>query len=455
MRRVDMIDIKAPRRAQWAAQPTLRAVASLLALAATLVGCAADFPGDAPDKTRLEYPVGAALHPNGRYLYVVSANFDLRYRIQDGGQLSVIDTQEERIVSERGLRLASFGGEVTLNHDGTRGYIAVRGGASITWFELDAEGTTPRCPLSDDGSLLGCEIKLPGEPYRLAYTRLSRSQPLVDSEGRPILDAQGQPQVTERPFDLLAVTHLSEGLVSMVTFTDPPQSGAQPIISAGSAALLNLPSDVIHQPGTDRFFVSGRSDTGVIGVRPAITPSGEVLGLFKDSTLVVPSPQNAFAGRGLLLSPDGSRLYATSQVPTALLVFDISASDDDLVSGARNRIIDIIDLPAEPNDITWIERSNQTPLLYITCLSDDSIVIVDPAARAVIKRVPAGDGPFTIALSVDPATGLPTRAYVSNFSEHTISAFDLTDPLNPQEVAIIAGAADLANAQAHRARLLR
>jgi DNA-binding beta-propeller fold protein YncE len=432
-----------------------RALPPLLALlCAAALGCAADFPGDAPDLTRFEHPVGVALHPSGRYLYVVSGNFDLRYRIQDGGQLSVIDTETNTILADKGLRIPSFGGEVVLSYDGSRGFVASRGGASVLWFELSEDGSTPRCPLTNDGSLLGCQIRLPGEPYRLAYTRLQRTQPVVDSEGRPVLDADGQPQVTELPFDLIAVTHLSEGLVSMITFVESQTPGGRPLVSAGSAALLNLPSDVIHEPGTDRFFVSGRADTGVITVRPAITPSGQVLGLFKESTLAVPSPQGASAGRGLLLSPDGRRLYATSQSPTALLVFDTSVSDADLVSGPRNRLIDMIDLPAEPNELLWVQRADGPPLLYITCLRDDSLIIVDPTLLQVVQRVPAGDGPFSVALRVN-ASGVATAAFISNFAEHTVSAFDLSDPLAPAEVAIIGGPSDLANAEAHRARPFR
>lgn len=425
----------------------------LLALAG-VAGCADDFPGDPPDPTRFEHPVGVAVHPNGRYAYVVSANFDLRYRIQDGGLLSVIDLQDGSILSDRGVRMASFGGEVILNHDARRGYVATRGDGSITWFEISQDGTFIGCPLGNDGSLDACRIDIPGEPYRIAYTRLDRSQPLIDSEGRPILNPDGSPQTTALSFDLLAVAHLSEGLVSMVTVVDPPDSSAQPIFSSASAALLNLPSDIIHQPGTDRFVAAGRSDAGVIGVRPAISPTASVLGLFQDSTLVVPSPQGAFAGRSLLFNADSSRLYVTSQVPTALLTFDTSSSDDDLVSGTRNRLINMLDLPSDPNELAWVERPGNTPLLYITCLTDDSLIIVDPSLPAVLKRVPVGNGPFELVI-LPASANLPPRAVISHFTEHTVSVFDISDPLSPQETAIIAGADDLANAQANRNKPLR
>ena len=90
----------------------------VLAALASLFGCATEFPGDAPDLTKLEYPAGIALHPNGKVLYVVNANFDLKYRHQDGGTLMVVDLENGAILTEQTKTLGSFAANIVLNEAG-------------------------------------------------------------------------------------------------------------------------------------------------------------------------------------------------------------------------------------------------------------------------------------------------------------------------------------------------
>ena len=71
----------------------------LLALALAGVACEAEVDGLvgnekaglAPPKSRLFFPTGLALTPDGRYLFVTNGNADLRY---NGGSISVVDVQE-------------------------------------------------------------------------------------------------------------------------------------------------------------------------------------------------------------------------------------------------------------------------------------------------------------------------------------------------------------------------
>lgn len=413
----------------------LTSVAALFGLSA----CATDLPGDPPELDRLEFPVGIALHPNGRYLYVVNANFNLRYRTQDGGTLVVFDLDTGEIVEESTRTFASFATDIELNHDASRGYIAVRGDSAVAWFSLDAEGRTPRCPLASGGrSLERCRIGVPAEPTALAVTRSSRTTPLTDAAGNPIVDEQGRPQVVEHAFDLLGVAHLREGLVSVVTVVDPPDPSARPAVSTASAPLVDGPNAIAVYEG-ERFFVTGRSASAVIGFRPAIGADASVQGLSIDTVLSVPTPFNAFQGRALLFSPERDRLYVTNQSPNSLLVFDTSEGDNDSVSGRHNRIIAGIDLPRGPDTMAWLEvPQTDGPtrrVMLISAFDEDRVLVFDPSGPFIIHDFAVGNGPFDIVVDQRHRQ----RAYVSNFAEHSISVIDLSDPLRPVEIGVLAG----------------
>src|SRR5690606_25037004 len=187
-------------------------------------------------------------------------------------------------------------------HDASRGYITVRGNSSVTWFGLNPEGDQPSCPLAPAaGDLDKCAFGVPNKPTSLAYTRSSRTFPLLDAEGRPVLDENGNPRVVEQSFDLLAVPHLREGRVSVITVGDTVGS-EEPSFSIATGVLLDGPSDVALQRG-ERFFVTGRVADQVVAFRPAIGTDGRVIGLFTDAVMPVPSPFSSHEGRSLLFSP--------------------------------------------------------------------------------------------------------------------------------------------------------
>lgn len=405
-----------------------------LAVASLLGGCATDFPGDPPKAADLEFPVSMTLHPDGRYLYVLNANFNLRFRPNDGGTLMVIDVESGKILPDSTRRIASFASDIVLNHDASRGYISVRGDSSLTWFALDDDGAVPSCPLAPESVNLGeCSFEVPEEPSSLAYIRSNRSQPLLDANGEPLLDDEGNPRSVDQSFDMLAIAHLRDGRVSVATVGDAAPS-QEPAFSIASAALVDGPSTVTVHRG-ERFFVTGRVASNVVAFRPAIGTDLKVLGIFIESVLGIPTPFNAIEGRDLLFSEDGDRLYVTNQAPNSLLVFDTSSGDNDAVSGRRDRLIAQIDLPRGPDRMSWVDTDDGDRLLYITAFAEDIVTIVDPSGPRVVGEFSVGDGPFDMV--VDRAHR--DAAYVTNFKEHSISVIDISDPREPIEIGIIAG----------------
>jgi len=413
---------------------SLSARATAVVLSALLwASCATDFPGDPPDLDNLEYPVGMALHPSGDTLYVVNANFDLKYRPQDGGTLSVIDLESLTVLPEQTRTMGSFATTVRLNHDASRGYVTVRGDSSVTWFDLSEDGRRLSCPLAPNSVDLGkCKFAVPSEPTGLAYSRGHRTQALLDANGRPLLDNDGRPRLIEQDFDLLAIAHLRDGLVSVATVGDTTGT-EKPAFSIASATLVDGPSDIALQSG-ERFFVTGRVASSLVAFRPAIGADAQVLGIYLDAILQVPTPFSSHQGRSLLFSQDKDRLYLTNQSPNSLLVFDTSEGDNDAVSGTVNHIIDMLDMPQGPNRMAWVS-TGEKDLLYITSFSDDAVAIVDPAIPAIVGRVEVGEGPFDILVDQTKRR----QAYVSNFAEHSVSVLDLSDPLHPVETHVIGG----------------
>ncbi len=138
------------------------------------LSCISEYNGISPDPTKIHYPIGLAVHPSGRFLYVANSNFDLAYT---GGTLMVFDTAEdEEITSDllgvkttyktlkqvagTTVEIGSFAGELLLSRDGRRGYVSIRndsreGGAigfsEVMYFDIDPEKT--------DATHLSCSQK--------------------------------------------------------------------------------------------------------------------------------------------------------------------------------------------------------------------------------------------------------------------------------------------------------
>jgi len=254
---------------------------------ALIVGCATEFPGDPAAFDEIDYPTSVAVHPNGRFLYVTNANFDLEFRVSDGGLISVIDAETGTIVAGRSKRISSFAGDMILNAEGTRGYIAVRGDDSITWFAISEDGSEVFCPNAPQADNLNdCRFTVAEEPTSLAYSRETRSQTLTDSNGNILTDENGDPQTADVTFDLLVTAHLRAGRVSVTTVREVPDQ-VQPLFDTVSASLLDSPSDVAQQPGTNRYFIAGRVASEAVTFPPVFEPTAEAV---TATHLTLPTP---------------------------------------------------------------------------------------------------------------------------------------------------------------------
>jgi len=168
------------------------------------VSCSLNEPGVEPPDKAIFFPIGMALHPDGRYAVAVNANFNLSYR---NGTLSVIDLSQlpvdgteagaDRIVKQWTKTIGTFGGMARFNSNGTRLYVTVRGerkefedvtsipGDSLYIYDVDAAAVPGESQfLSNPRS-----ISLAADPFGMA----------MDADDR-----------------FLYVSHLSNGEVSIV-----------------------------------------------------------------------------------------------------------------------------------------------------------------------------------------------------------------------------------------------
>ena len=92
--------------------PCLRAsVVNLLFLA-----CASNVPGIEPKDGEIRFPVGIAVHPAGRHLFVASSNFDLLY---NGSTVGVVDLTTNTYATGHTIKIGSFAADLVINAAGT------------------------------------------------------------------------------------------------------------------------------------------------------------------------------------------------------------------------------------------------------------------------------------------------------------------------------------------------
>jgi YVTN family beta-propeller protein len=168
------------------------------------------------------------------------------------------------------------------------------------------------------------------------------------------------------------------------------------------------PEHVLLAPDEDRAYVTNLRDCTITVINTARNRvSGD------------PVQVHAYPA-ALALSPDGSRLYVTTAVPSGERPGCGASVDPREVivvdPEKREAVGPPITLPAEPFDVA-IGAGGR---LYATLKEDDEVVVMDTSTgRQASTPIPVGDGPTEIAASPDGG-----RLYVANSVSGTISVID-------------------------------
>lgn len=386
----------------------------LLALAMVIpVGCATELIGDPSDLDVVAYPTGIAVHPGGRYAYVVGSNFDLDYRANDGGAIYVVDLETKKVLPGS-KRMGSFGTNIVLSHDARRGYTVTRGDDALVWFEISPDGSSISCPLAKENSdsLLKCRQILDDNPTHVSITRSYREYDETNADGTT--------QKKRVDFDLLAVAQLRNARTTMLTVHEDEKGAVS--FSRESAALLYSGTVSTLYEG-EQFIFAGRAASNLVVVSPALNERGRVLGLYASQAISVPSGYGVYQGRDLLVDPSKQNLYMLNQYPKSLMKFDVTGLSYTSATSDRAALTDILMLPSDFIRMVWV-GDGATGMIYATSATDSSMYVIDPRAMEIVHVAETGASPYDMALSGD-------KLYVVMFRDDNIWTYDVSDPSAP------------------------
>lgn len=397
---------------------TRQIVAFLLFAATAASGCADPYEEPIPRRDRLNWPIGLAAHPSGRYLYVVNSNFDTRYQESVGGTLSVVDLETLEIRAGSGPFIPSFGGFVGLSGDARRAYVTARHSNTVLGFDVAPDGSSVFCT-NDEGD--------------------STSDP-EDCAMRRIPDASGEATIPADPFaidvetlewtdssgdsfdiDLLNVAHLRGDNVTSIVVPRTENDSRVVASAMKSAALVRGGSAIKRRPGTRDIYVGGRVSREILIYFPYLAPEdGAVQAIIRRASIPLSNIGQTVDTRGLAFSDDGNTLYVVTRAPDALHVVDLGPSDPDTASGTAYDVVGSIPVARNPSGVHVHTGPDGRTLLYIPSFDEEVIEVVDPETFAMVGRIEIGAQPYDFVVDTGRDHCVPNgrcRGYVSLFND--------------------------------------
>ncbi|MFO0746790.1 MAG: hypothetical protein U1F43_14125 [Myxococcota bacterium] len=419
--------------AALAASPAWAAAATALAFGACDSG-----ESTAPHPTdQLDFPVSVTADPSGEIVWVVSGNFDLRFR---SSAVLAIDVATNTFLPDLAFEIGGFPGPLKLRANAagraTSGYITSRAEDDLYMVTFPGDGVKPtsvECPGGEvSGGILSCpkskafkratvetkdgsvEITIGADPYGLEIV----PSPAPDLFGGDLLltGAMGDGQLATFELDdagtptLVGGSSLFAGLFSLVR---NPVSGR--VYATSKSANLVSVLDV-----APRFDAEKPNDVHTLEGLDPLNPWVSVA-----ATVQVPEPSSTDHARAIAVSRDGTRLYLAYRSPDSLVVLDIS---DTASGGTRQRVTQKIPLDNDPTDLAVVANPSGTgDLVYVSCFKANRVEIVDPESGEIVGGVHTGIGPSGLALIDRPGVH---RLYVSLFNDNAVGVIEL-DPASP------------------------
>jgi YVTN family beta-propeller protein len=368
------------------------------------------------------------------------------------------------------VHVGNFAGTMRLLKTGDareRLFVGVRGDPSITWIDIDASSGTPvlSCAAGgaktcDDAHVISAcnqkptsgqpaaecphgqeatddQLLLPGEPFGLALDR-------------------GSDDGAGLPYARLLVSHLTTGQVSLLTDVD-----TVPVLRDVSSAFFSPDPNGRHGAfelaprnptiGTTLWYLTSDTQPTISSFRVA---DANVIVPGLDATVSGPFSQGTDV-RDIVFEPGGERAFLTENNPPTLVVMDTSIKPGISQGLPLNRVTEIIDICQTPSHLgvrrTLGPDGRFRTRVYVVCFLSNQVMVVDPDLPGVVDTVVVGRGPNDIVFDFpsDHAPGETVadedaitpfdshrRAYVSNFSDNSISVINL-DPGDVDEDRVV------------------
>jgi len=390
---------------------------------------------------------------------------DAKTCIKDPLDPMVVDCPETSFVlADQTVKVGNFAGNMQLRDfgDHRRLFVGVRGDPSVTFIDVYPNGAP-----APDGRMLRCFdgstnlagitsppacasnhqiqfFQCTGDPScMMGNGTYPAGKQLIPTEPFGMMLDEGN-LANGSPYHRLVLSHLKEGRISIV---DADAAGGDTSIQYVSNPFF--PEDSQHRHGAFSLAPQhpGTGASSLWYLTSNIQPS---LATFRiaDANVVIPAVNFSIASlfsngsdlRSLVFQPDGNRMFVTENAPPSVLVFDTSPQTGPVMPGqpqaALRDVIDVCTLPShlEMYPLVWQGPAGTPPRtllrLYVMCFIANQIMVVDPDRAGVDDTILVGRGPNDIVFRSGP--GISPRAYVTNFSEHTIGLVDL-QPGSPTE----------------------
>jgi DNA-binding beta-propeller fold protein YncE len=458
-----------------------------LAGLALLPACGLNQQGVPPPHDRIAYPSSALVDPDGRWLYVVNSNSDLRYNNgtlvavnldlaagdrPSGGNATrwslcpqvdyvrpandtgdpccwdrldhnVLNCDERPYVSvDSTIEIGSFGSGMAFqafdkcvpgSKDG-RLFIGVRGNSSITYVD------TGRVNVGGvEQPTFSCR-PAGGDREACAVTRTTSTPSGVPT----LLPDEPYALAFDKDLNLLYVGHLKGDIAHAgtggISVFDVSQTGPDqpPIFLRPSGSFL--PADGNGFFGVTSLtlnaraiYASSRYVPLVVGVIPvnttaaSCTPSqqGRDVLLLGNGVSFATALPGGGETRGIeFLPPETQRAFVLQRFPPALVGFDIAPGHGNLPS-------DVLETCTSPTFLQQFD-SGEGARLFVTCFESGQIYVFDPYVPRLIGVVDAGRGPAGLAFAPAAPGSAERRAYVVGFGHSNVSVLDLTPGSNTQ-----------------------
>jgi DNA-binding beta-propeller fold protein YncE len=203
------------------------------------------------------------------------------------------------------------------------------------------------------------------------------------------------------------------------------QAGTEAVVKYTPLGLFPATAD-ISKDGEFLYVANANFHGDMVPSSISVVATGAMLEVKRITTCTMP--------HGSRLSPDGTRHYSACMMDDMLAEIDtqkfavsryfmLSAGKEMGMQGAPQSESKMGDLTCVP---TWAQPSNDGSEIYVACNKSNDIVVVDVASWKMVKRFPAANGVYNLAMTKDG------RLVATNKRDQSVSIFD---PKSGKELA--------------------
>ena len=203
------------------------------------------------------------------------------------------------------------------------------------------------------------------------------------------------------------------------------KTGTEEVVKYTSLGLFPATAD-ISKDGEFLYVANANFHGDMVPSSISVVATGAMLEVKRITTCTMP--------HGSRLSPDGTRHYSACMMDDMLAEIDtqkfavsryfmLSVGKEMGMQGAPQSQMKMGDLTCVP---TWAQPSNDGSEIYVACNKSNDIVVVDTASWKMVKRFPAANGVYNLAMTKDG------RLVATNKRDQSVSIFD---PKSGKELA--------------------